>query len=67
VIEVLDISDVRGPAAVAQGLYRETEESKAARAAVIEAKKAVPVYESTWESGRPTKRDRRVMSRLRGR
>jgi ribosome-associated heat shock protein Hsp15 len=67
VIEVLGVSDVRGPAAVAQGLYRETEESKAARAAVVEAKKAVPVYESTWESGRPTKRDRRVMSRLRGR
>ncbi|MEG9437267.1 RNA-binding S4 domain-containing protein [Edaphobacter sp. HDX4] len=66
-IEVLGLSDVRGPAAVAQGLYRETDESKAARAAVLEAKKAVPVYESTWESGRPTKRDRRVMSRLRGR
>lgn len=67
VIEVLGVSDVRGPATVAQGLYRETEESRAARAAVVEAKKAVPVYESTWESGRPTKRDRRVMSRLRGR
>lgn len=67
VIEVLGISDVRGPASVAQGLYRETAESKAERAAVQEAKKAVPVYESTWESGRPTKRDRRVMSRLRGR
>ena len=67
VIEVLGLSEVRGPASVAQGLYRETEESKAARLAVVEAKKAIPVYESTWESGRPTKRDRRVMSRLRGR
>ena len=67
VIEVLGVSDVRGPAAVAQGLYRETDESKATRAAVVEAKKAMPVYESTWESGRPTKRDRRVMTRLRGR
>jgi ribosome-associated heat shock protein Hsp15 len=67
VFEVLGVSDVRGPASVAQGLYRETEESKAARAAVLEAKKAVPVYESTWETGRPTKRDRRVMNRLRGR
>lgn len=66
-IEVLGVSDVRGPASVAQGLYRETEESKAARLAVVEARKAIPVYESTWESGRPTKRDRRVMSRLRGR
>jgi len=67
VIEVLGLSEVRGPASVAQSLYRETEESKAARQAVVEAKKAIPVYESTWESGRPTKRDRRVMSRLRGR
>jgi len=67
VIEVLGLSDVRGSATVAQGLYRETDESKAARAAVVEAKKAIPVYESTWESGRPTKRDRRVMTKLRGR
>lgn len=66
-IEVLGLSEVRGPAAVAQGLYRETDESKAARAAVVEAKKAIPVYERVWESGRPTKRDRRVMNRLRGR
>jgi len=67
VIEVLGLSDVRGSATVAQGLYRETDESKAARAAVVEAKKAIPVDEATWESGRPTKRDRRVMTKLRGR
>ena len=66
-VEVLGLSEVRGPASVAQGLYRETDESKVQRRALAEAKKAVPVYESTWESGRPTKRDRRVMSRLRGR
>jgi len=52
---------------VAHELYRETDESKAARQAVTEARKAIPVYDSTWESGRPTKKDRRVMSRLRGR
>jgi ribosome-associated heat shock protein Hsp15 len=67
VIEVLGLSGVRGSATVAQGLYRETDESRAARAAVVEAKKAIPIYESTWESGRPTKRDRRVMTKLRGR
>ncbi len=66
-VEVLGLSEVRGPASVAQGLYRETDESKEQRRALAEAKKAVPAYESTWESGRPTKRDRRVMTRLRGR
>jgi len=66
-IEVTGLSEVRGPASVAQTLYRETDESKAARAAVVEAKKAIPVYESTWDAGRPTKRDRRVMNKFRGR
>ena|SRR5579871_1509237 len=67
VLEVLLLADVRGPAAVAQTMYRETEESKAARQAVIEEKKALPVCESAWESGRPSKRDRRVMNKFRGR
>ncbi len=66
-IEVLALSDVRGPASVAQTLYRETDESREQRRALAEAKKAVPIYESTWESGRPTKRDRRVMNRFRDR
>jgi ribosome-associated heat shock protein Hsp15 len=67
VVEVLGLSEVRGPAAMAQTMYRETEESKAARIQLAEARKALPVYERTWESGRPTKRDRRVMNRFRGR
>src|SRR5580658_9397479 len=44
-VEVLGISDVRGPAAVAQTLYRETDESKAMRAKQAEERKLMPVFE----------------------
>ena len=64
-IEVLELSEVRGPAAAAQKLYRETEESKAARAKVAEARKSMPWFDALTE-GRPTKRDRRTMDRFRG-
>ena len=67
VVEVLGVSEVRGPAAVAQTMYRETDESKEQRRVLAEARKAMPVYESAWEGGRPTKRDRRALNRVRGR
>ena len=65
-IEVLLVSDVRGPAAVAQTLYRETEASKQLRARRAEERKALPQFVPVPQ-GRPSKRDRREMNRLRGR
>jgi len=64
-VEVLALSDQRGPAAVAQTLYRETAASREARARAAEERKALPWYERLGE-GRPTKRDRRQLDRLRG-
>jgi ribosome-associated heat shock protein Hsp15 len=65
-VEVLLVSDVRGPAAVAQTLYRETDASKELRARRAEERKALPQF-VPLPSGRPSKRDRREMNRLRGR
>ena len=66
VVEVVVLSEMRGPAAIAQTLYRETEDSRALRLKLAEERKAAPHFESTRE-GRPSKRDRRQLSRLRGR
>ena len=65
-IDVLGVSEMRGPASVAQTLYHESEESKAARQKAAEERKAAPVFEFAHE-GKPSKRDRRQLSRLRGR
>jgi ribosome-associated heat shock protein Hsp15 len=65
-VEVLLLSDVRGPAAVAQTLYRETEESRALREKVAAERKAMQQFEILPE-GRPSKRDRRHIIRFRGR
>jgi ribosome-associated heat shock protein Hsp15 len=66
VIEVLVLSEVRGPAAVAQGLYRETEESKEARAKAAEESKAMFASEAA-PARRPSKRDRRLIHKFSGR
>ena len=66
VIEVLALSDTRGPATAAQALYRETEASKAARQQVLEARRASAEFE-VLPAGRPDKRNRRDLNRLRGR
>jgi ribosome-associated heat shock protein Hsp15 len=66
VVDVLAVSDVRGPAAVAQALYRETEASKVARATLAEERKAM-FGSDPMPVGRPSKRDRREIGRVRGR
>jgi ribosome-associated heat shock protein Hsp15 len=65
-IEILALSEVRGPAPVAQALYRETEASRALRLKLAEERKAMPRFETATE-GKPSKRDRREIARLRGR
>lgn len=65
-IDVLVLSEMRGPAVVAQTLYRETDESKELSRKAVEERKAMPHFESSRE-GRPSKRDRRDLNRVRGR
>lgn len=60
-VEVLGLSNKRGPASVAQKLYRESEESRARRAEIAANLKALP--QPTFK-GRPTKRDRRDIERF---
>ncbi|MGD0617414.1 MAG: RNA-binding S4 domain-containing protein [Bryobacteraceae bacterium] len=65
-VEVLALSEVRGPAPVAQTLYRETAASRALRLKLAEERRAMPRAESLPE-GKPSKRNRREIDRLRGR
>jgi ribosome-associated heat shock protein Hsp15 len=65
-VEVLGLSDVRGPASVAQTLYRETEASRELRMRVAAERKAMKQFEELPE-GRPSKRDRRRIIQFRGR
>jgi len=65
-LEVLGISEMRGPAAVAQALYRETDASREARMLLREERKAMPHFEG-FREGKPSKRDRRELDWLRRR
>ena len=65
-VEVLVLSEMRGPAAVAQTLYRETDASRELRLKLAAERKAMPHFEALRE-GKPSKRDRRELDRLRGR
>jgi ribosome-associated heat shock protein Hsp15 len=65
-VEVLLRSEVRGPASVAQTLYRETEASLELRAKVAAERKAMKQFEEL-PAGRPSKRERRKIIQFRGR
>jgi ribosome-associated heat shock protein Hsp15 len=65
-VEVLGLSETRGPATLAQTLYRETEASRELRLKLKEERKSMPNFEALRE-GKPSKRDRRELGRLRGR
>jgi ribosome-associated heat shock protein Hsp15 len=65
VVIVRGVSEQRGPASVAATLYDETAGSKARRDALKTQIRSMPADD--WESGRPTKRDRREIERFRRR
>ena len=65
-VEVLLLSVVRGPAPVAQTLYRETESSRELRLKVVAERKLMKQFEQL-PAGRPSKRDRRRIIQFRGR
>jgi ribosome-associated heat shock protein Hsp15 len=63
---VKGLSQVRGPAPVAQALYEQTPESLAKRAALTEQRRAGVEPGQTLDQGRPTKRDRRKLVQWNG-
>jgi ribosome-associated heat shock protein Hsp15 len=64
-VEVLGLSEMRGPASIAQSLYRETDASKELRHKLAEERKAMQQYAPLPER-RPSKRDRRRIIQFRG-
>jgi ribosome-associated heat shock protein Hsp15 len=65
-VEVLLLRELRGPASVAQTLYRETEASRELRLKVAAERKAMNQFEQL-PAGKPSKRDRRRIIQFRGR
>ena len=63
-VEILLLSDVRGPAPVAQTLYRESEQSRDARAKAAAERKALMHFNPAPQA-RPSKRDRRRILKFR--
>jgi ribosome-associated heat shock protein Hsp15 len=65
-VDVLALSEVRGPAAAAQTLYKETETSREARIRLAEERKILQQMIPLPER-KPSKRDRRHIVQFRGR
>ena len=65
-LEVLLVTETRGPASVAQTLYRETEASRELRQKLADERRAMRQFEPLPQ-GRPSKRDRRHIIQFRGR
>ena len=65
-MEVVLLSEVRGPAVFAQTLYSETETSRQRRQQLAEYRKTMLRFEGLL-GGKPTKRARRELNRYRGR
>ena len=61
ILRVLGLSHMRGPAPVAQALYEETAESRAAREAAAAQRRMGIEPADALVQGRPTKRDRRQL------
>ena len=61
---VRGLGERRGSASVAQSLYEETEESRAARERQAEQLRMAPAAFVWEDKGRPTKKDRRELQRL---
>jgi len=61
-VQVLGVSESRGPAPVAQLLYQETPDSVQAREAAAEQRRVAAEPAHSMEHGRPTKRDRRAQN-----
>ena len=61
-VQVLGVSESRGPAPVAQLLYQETPDSVQAREAAAEQRRVAAEPAHSLEHGRPTKRDRRAQN-----
>jgi ribosome-associated heat shock protein Hsp15 len=65
-VEVRSLSEIRGPAAVAQTLYQETDESRELRQKLTDERRAA-MQQGLIREGKPSRRDRQELNRVRGR